>query len=73
MVFSSSNRLVDACLHGGSGNSHIEKQRRYFANKCPSSQGYGFSNGKYGCESWTMKKLSAKESMFLNCDVGENS
>ena len=24
---------------------HIEKQRRYFANKGPSSQGYGFSSG----------------------------
>ena len=23
---------------------HIEKQRRYFANKCPSGQGYGFSS-----------------------------
>ena len=29
----------------------------------------------YGCESWTMKKaeLSAKELMFLNCGVGEDS
>ena len=24
---------------------HIEKQRQYFANKGPSSQGYGFSSG----------------------------
>ena len=24
---------------------HIEKQRNYFANKGPSSQGYGFSSG----------------------------
>ena len=24
---------------------HIEKQRHYFANKCLSSQGYGFSSG----------------------------
>ena len=24
---------------------HIEKQRHYFANKCPTSQGYGFSSG----------------------------
>ena len=27
----------------------------------------------YGCESWTVKKLSAKELMFLNCGVGEDS
>ena len=35
---------------------HIRKQRHYFANKGPSSQGYGFSMVKYGCESWTIKK-----------------
>ena len=27
----------------------------------------------YGCESWTIKKLSAKELMLLNCGVGEES
>ena len=27
----------------------------------------------YGCESWTIKKLSAEESMLLNCGVGEDS
>ena len=35
---------------------HIKKQRHYFANKGPSSQGYGFSVVMYGCESWTVKK-----------------
>ena len=25
-------------------------------NKGPSSQGYGFSSGLYGCENWTVKK-----------------
>ena len=35
---------------------HIQKQRHYFANKGPSSQGYGFSSIMYGCESWTIKK-----------------
>ena len=35
---------------------HIKKQRHYFVNKGPSSQGYGFSSGHYGCESWTVKK-----------------
>ena len=34
----------------------ILKSRHYFANKCPSSQGYGFSGVMYGCESWTVKK-----------------
>ena len=27
----------------------------------------------YGCESWTIKKLSIKELMLLNCGVGEDS
>ena len=41
----------------------IKKQRHYFANKGPSSLNYGFSVGMYGCESWTIKKLSTKEWM----------
>ena len=27
----------------------------------------------YGCESWTIRNLSVKELMFLNCGVGEDS
>ena len=27
----------------------------------------------YGCESWTVMKLSTKELMLLNCGVGEDS
>ena len=27
----------------------------------------------YGCESWTVKNLSTKELMLLNCGVGEDS
>ena len=27
----------------------------------------------YGCDSWTVKKLSAEELMLLNCGVGEDS
>ena len=39
---------------------HIKKQRHYFANKSPSSQGYGFSSIMYGCESWTLKKAECQ-------------
>ena len=35
---------------------NIKKQRHYFANKGLSSQGYGFSSGHVGSESWTVKK-----------------
>ena len=40
---------------------HIKKQRHYFANKCPSTQGSGFSSGHVGMweldykESWALK------------------
>ena len=34
----------------------VKKQRYYFVNKGPSSQGYGFSVVVYGCESWTVTK-----------------
>ena len=32
-----------------------------------------FSVVMYWCENWNIKKLSAKELMFLNCGVGEDS
>ena len=35
---------------------HNKKQRHYFANKGPFSQGYGFPVIMYGCETWTVKK-----------------
>ena len=40
---------------------HIQKQRHYFANKGPSSQGYGLRLPvvMYGCESWTIKKAES--------------
>ena len=33
----------------------------------------GFPVVMYGCENWTIKKLSAKELTLLNCGVGEDS
>ena len=32
-----------------------------------------FPVAMYGCESWTIRKLSAEELMFLDCGVGEDS
>ena len=52
---------------------HIEKQRHCFANKGPSSQDMVFPVVMYGCESWTVKKLTAEELMLLNCGIGEES
>ena len=28
---------------------------------------------RYGCESWTVRKLNAEELMLLKCGVGEDS
>ena len=40
---------------------HIEKQRHYFVNKGPSSQGYGVSSGHvWMWESWTVKKSECR-------------
>ena len=53
---------------------HIKKQRHYFANKGPSSQGYDFSSGhvwmwELDCEeSWMLKNW-----FFWNCGVAEDS
>src|SRR5574341_466148 len=38
----------------------ILKSRDYFANKGPSSQGYGFSSGHVWSESWTVKKAECQ-------------
>ena len=35
---------------------HIKKQRHYFANKCLSSQGYGFWTIAKGYGFWTIAK-----------------
>ena len=55
------NQAIKRCLLLGRSydqpRQHIKKQRHYFANKGPSSQGYGFFPVvMYGCESWTIKK-----------------
>ena len=45
----------------------------HFANKGLSSTAMVFPVVRYGCESWTIKKLSAEKLMLLNCGIGENS
>ena len=38
-------KLKDTYSLEGKAKHYIEKQRHYFADKGPSSQGYGFSSG----------------------------
>ena len=51
----------------------ILKSRHYFADKGPSSKVMVFPVVMYGCESWTVKKLSPEELMLLNCGAREES
>ena len=39
----------------------VKKQRHYFANKGPSSEGYGFPVVMYACESWPIKKAECRK------------
>ena len=53
-------KLKDACSLKESYDQpkqNVKEQRHYFANKGPSSQGYGFSSGHVWCESWTVRKV----------------
>ena len=52
---------------------HIQKQRHYFANKGPSSQGYAFPVVMYGCESRTVKKAECRRIDAFELCVGEDS
>ena len=52
----------------------IKKQRHYFANKDPSSQGYGFSSGHVWMRELDhKKKLSSEELMLSDCGAREDS
>ena len=67
-------KLKDTCsLEYDQSRQHIKKQRHYFADKGPSSQSFGFSSSHAWMWVGLLRKLSAKESMCLNCDVGEDS
>ena len=55
-------KLKDACFLEeklDQPRQHIKKQKHYFANKGPSSQGYSFSSS-HGSESWTIKKAECR-------------
>ena len=73
------SREIKRCLVPGRKamtnlDSIIKKQRHYFANKGPPSQGYGFSSSHLWMWELDHKEgLSAEELMLLNCGVREDS
>ena len=54
-------------------DSMLKKQRHHFANKIHTVKAMVFLVVMCGCESWTIKKLRAKELVLLNYGVGEES
>ena len=52
---------------------HIQKQRHYFVNKGPSSQGHGFSSVHVWMRELDLKKAEHQRIDALNCGVGEDS
>ena len=53
---------------------YIKNQKHHFANKGPSSQGYGFSSSHIlECESWTIKQAEHQRIDVLNRGAGEDS
>ena len=50
---------------------HIKKQR--LLTKVRLAKAVGFPVVMYGCESWTIRKLSVEDLMILNYGVGEDS
>ena len=51
-------------------NEHL---MHYFANKGPSSQGYGFPVVMNGCESWTVKRAEHWRNDAFELWCGEDS
>ena len=51
---------------------HIKKQRHHFADKGPYSSSMVFPVVMYGCESWTMRRLSAKNGCFWTVVLEES-
>ena len=50
---------------------HIKRPRHYFANKVCLVNAMVSPVVMYGCESWTIRRLSAKELVLLDCGVRE--
>ena len=50
---------------------YIKKQRHYFATNVHLVKAMVFQVVMYGCESWTIRKLSTEELMLLNCGIAE--
>ena len=54
-------------------NSLLKSRDKTLPKKICIVKAMGFPVVMYGCESWTIKRLSVEELMLLNCGVGAGS
>ena len=55
-------------------DSILKSQDKYFTDKRPYNQNYGFSSSHVGrCESWIIKKAEHQELMLSSYGAGEDS
>ena len=66
-------KLKDVCSLDEMTNLDIILKSRNKLTKVRIVKGMVFPVVMYGCESWTIRKLSTEELMLLNCGVGEDS
>ena len=52
---------------------HIKKQRYHLMTKVYVIKAMVFLVVRYGCESWTIKKVGCQRTDALNCGAGEDS
>ena len=74
--FSNSSKVLDEVLdspYESLLNSILKNRDITLPTKVRLVKAMVFPVVMYGCESWTIKKLSTKELMLLNCGVGEDS
>ena len=67
--------LKDICSLEAMPNpdSVLKSRAITFLTKAHIAKGVVFLVAMYGCESWSIKKVSAHESMLSNCGAGEDS
>ena len=54
-------------------DSMLKSRRITLSTKTRLVKAMFFPVVRYGCENWTIKKVSTKELMLLNCGVGKDS
>ena len=73
LLFNMPSRLVIGTYKNVHSDSILKSRDIASSTKVHLVKAMVFPVVMYGCENWTIRKLSTKELMFLNCGVGEDS